>query len=389
MKKNGKQLFNIADVIYAVLLALYFVACFYLFFNQLGYYETGRFESDTVFHVRFAVEDGYFHSFAAFIYFVLYKLPIGRILTAGILSITVIASIIATTKLIETISEKYVSLKKGTIYALSVSLNFVMAFYVPSANHQHYIGYQNPSVWHNSTYIFMKLFAILTLIAFMRQVRSYKEKYTFREWITLSLLLALATGFKPSFLTVFAPVFAAMLVVDLFKGTKFIQAVKFGSTVFLSIAVMLWESTVLYGDKSSGYAISPFTVLKERSENPKITIVLSVFFIALVFILTVKNFWKDRLYFWSLVLLSVGFLEVFLLIETGERGLDANFMWGYSISLFFSFLMAALRAIKCFKESRGRLRFGIFCVEILVFAWHVISGIWFFALLLTGVTYFV
>ena len=45
-------------------------------------------------------------------------------------------------------------------------------------------------------------------------MESYKEKLPLGKWLIFTVLVALSTGCKPSFLMVFAPVMAIMLLID-------------------------------------------------------------------------------------------------------------------------------------------------------------------------------
>lgn len=384
-KYKNRILFDIFLLIYACLL-------FYLFYNQLLYPVTGIFESDTSVHVKFAVEDHYFHSLAAFIYLFLSVLPFSNVLIALTLTAASIASIIACTVLIKKLLGSD-DIPDGVLYFFSVFANFVMGAYVEKANKQHYIGYQNANMWHNSTYIFMKLAAVFTVMVFIDIYKKYKEEITLKNWIVFSALLAVTTGFKASFLTVFAPALAVILLIDLCKDTKFKNVLWLGTTVFPSLIIMYIQSLIMSGDgASNGYVISPFTALSMRGDHPKVTLVLSVLFPAIVFLSHIKDFYKDKIYLGTLILTAFGFLEAFLFLETGERSLDSNFLWGYSIALFFLFLESMVILFKdvCGNFRNQKLLRKIFVFfEVFVLLHHVLSGAYYFVLLLSGVTYFV
>jgi hypothetical protein len=119
----------------------------------------------------------------------------------------------------------------------------------------------------------------------------------------------------------------------------------------------------------------------------------AVLFPAIIGIFHIRDVWKDKLYLGSLLVWAFGFLEVFLFVESGARSKDANFMWGYSISLFVLFAISLVRWIrdlrnKEFLEKCTVLRRIYLVCSGAVLGWHVISGIWFFGILLTGATYF-
>lgn len=392
---NNKNTENtIKKYISLLIMVIYGVFCFYLYYNQLIFVGTGRFEADTPVHVSMAVDDGFYYSITAFIYLICSKFSFENVLIALFLALVTIVSVPLTQVLINDIFDLYGKRVDAFLsFCLALFANFFMGFYIRLANVQHYIGYQNANMWHNSTYLCMKPLALISLILYLRIYRSGKRDI--KQLIVFSGVLAISAGIKPSFITVFAPVMALELLYDLFKGNKFIKVFAFGCTVIPSLLVILWQSMVLFGnDTGNGYSVSPFAALSQRGDHPKVTLILSVLFPLFVFVSHINDFYKDRLYTGSLLVWLFGFLEVFLFTETGTRGGDGNFMWGYSVSLFIVFLTSAVKVYKDFISKRyicnnkivGNISFVILGIIAL---WHTISGVWYFALLLSGVTYFI
>jgi hypothetical protein len=383
---------NIGKIVFFIFLLIYTISLVFLYYNQLKYPITGRFESDTAVHVDFAINQHYYHSLAAFIYLFLSIFKFSDILIALVLAIATSITVFFTFKLLKAFNEHFKGeVNDNILYVVSFFANFVMGFYIKAANKQHYIGYENANMWHNSTYVFMRLFAVLTIIAFLKLYLNYKEKIDVKDYLIYTLLLTVTTGFKASFLTVFAPMLAIILLVDLCKGTKFKNVFIMALSVVLPMGVMVLQSIVMSGsDNSNGYTISPFTALAMRGDHPKATLILSVLFPLIVLFTHVKDFYKDKLYFGTLIMWAVSFLEVFLLLETGERNLDSNFFWGYSIALFFVFLVSMYVAIKDYLKNKPKLSAKIILsLETVILLWHVYSGVWYFVLLFSGVTYFV
>ena len=289
-------LLMIANLIYGGLLV-------YLHYNQT-LFEVGKpFESDLPFHIKMAVEDNWYYSFTAFVYVFLYKLPWANLLVGFFLAICEVTTIYGTYLLLKELWKQYeLKINTSATLGMSMALNFVMAFYVKAVNARHYIGYQNASIWHNSTYICMKLVAVFVLWYFLRLMHSYKTRLTVKEWVLFTLLVALSTGVKPSFLMVFAPVMAIMLLIDWIKGTKFSKVFLFGLTVIPSLLIILWQNLVLFGaDTGNSFIIKPFYTLAQRSDNPKVALLFSVLFPAVVGIFHIKDVWKDKLYMGSLM----------------------------------------------------------------------------------------
>ncbi len=383
---------NIGKIVFFIFLLIYTISLIFLYYNQLQYPVTGRFESDTAVHVDFAVNKHYYHSLAAFIYLFLSLFKFSDILIALVLAIATSITVFFTFKLLKAFNKHFKGeVNDNVLYAVSFFANFTMGFYLKAANKQHYIGYENANMWHNSTYVFMRLFAVLTIIVFLRLYSSYKEKVNMKDFFLFTLLLTLTTGFKASFLTVFAPLLAIILLIDLIKGTKFKNVFIMALSVVLPIGVMILQSIVMSGTNgSNGYTISPFTALAMRGDHPKATLILSVLFPLVVLFTHIKDFYKDKLYFGTLIMWVVSFLEVFLFLETGERNLDSNFFWGYSIALFFVFLVSMYVCIKDYLKNKLKISAKIILsLETVILLWHVYSGVWYYVLLFSGVTYFV
>lgn len=394
-KKKQLTKDNIGTIVLMILNLIYGALLVYLHYNQTLFEVGGPFESDLPYHIKMAVEDNWYYSFTAFVYVFLYKFSCGNLLVGIFLAMCQLVTIFGTYLLLKEIWKHYeLKINTGMTLLCATVLNFVMAFYVKAVNARHYIGYQNATIWHNSTYICMKVVTVFVLWYFLKLMNTYKTKLSVKQWIVFTALIALSTGVKPSFLMVFAPVMAIMLLADWIKGTKFSKVFLFGLTVIPSLLIILWQNVVLFGaDTGNSFIIKPFYTLAQRSDNPKIALLFSVLFPAIVGIFHIKDVWKDKLYLGSLLVWGFGFMEVFLFVESGTRSKDANFMWGYSISLFVLFAISLVRWIRdCLnKDFLGKnkiLRYGYLAVAGATFTYHVISGIWFLGILLTGATYF-
>ena len=389
---NQKTGYKIAYILSVVAILLYGLMAAFLYYRQTLYPVTGTYESDLPFHISMAVDDHWYYSFTAYVYVLCSLFPFGNQLIAAFLAAMSVGTVLLTARLLKLLAgqEMQDHAFTGIRLGLALALNFAMAFYVPAANHAHYIGYQSGNLWHNSTYLVMRFFSVLAMILYVQTAEPFPEGLRPKQWICMTLCLIAATGVKPSFLVVFAPVLALFLLAWLIRQKQWKPVILLGLTVIPAVVVMFWQSIVLFGgDTGNGYVIRPFYVLSQRSENPKITLLLSVLFPFLVGLYHIRDFWKDRFYFGGLLLWAVGFGEVFLLAETGKRSQDANFLWGYSIALFFLFLVSLLRWLRDLKVvNAAPIRRAYLYLTGVLFLWHVCSGIWYFGILLTGATYF-
>ncbi len=401
MKKRDKAI----KIAFYVLTCVYGILCLYLFYNQsirAPYSGSNYFESDLPYHISMVVDDGWYYSLTAFIYLALYKIMGGgTFLIALFLAMVATITVIATERLLHEVTKG----DDGINCAGALALNFVMPFFIKWAGMYRYVSYQSPNVWHNSTYICMRLFAVIFLIYYVRYERTYGEKgLKAGQWFTLTILLALTTFVKPSFLTVFAPALLLKLIWDLFKNrVKFIRVFLMGLTVIPSLGIILWQNSVLFADsENSGYKISFMETFSLHADHPKVTVILSLVFPILVFLCIlmqliiskagenkkegIKEYspFMDRTYIFSIIMTVIGFAEAAILVETGSRSRDGNFLWGYSVAMFFIYLMSFKRWYGFLKEKKW-ISFGI-CGA--AFAYQIVCGAIFFTRLMNGETYF-
>jgi len=277
-------------------------------------------------------------------------------------------------------------------------LNLVMPCYVRGIADGRYIGMESASIWHNSTYIVMKMMGLLCVLFYGKLERKYGRGISVGEWLCFTLLLSVCTAVKPSFLMVAAPVMAVFLLADLFQKTPFKQVVVFGSTVFLPLLVVLYQNMVLFGQETgNGWEIRPGYALSLHSGYPFISAALSIFFPLILLAVFWKELFRDRWFSGSWMMAAFGFLEVFLFTEAGSRANDGNFMWGYSFAVLMIFAAALVKWAKggmrmkaVWQGEKGRgsyCRMGIFVASGLILCWHLYCGIYFYIHLLQGVSY--
>lgn len=392
LQRNNK----VWQVLSFLVLAAYGVACFYLHYMQSiqpAEYENRYFQSDLPYHISMIIEDGWYYSFTAYVYQILYVLGGNSgVLIAVFLTGMSVGTVLLTKKLLaleDGAKEKELSL---TVQALMC--NLVMAFFLPLAGKYRYVSYQNGNLWHNSTYLVMRLIGMATLLYYFRLEKTYGERISAKNWFILTALLAVGTGVKPSFLTVFAPALALKLLWDLFHRVRFRQIFLLGCTVLPSLGVMLWQNAVLFGqDTGNGFHLAPWYTFSLHADRPKAAVLCSLAFPLVVALFSLKKIFSDKQYFFAWMMTGIGFFEALLLAETGSRSRDGNFLWGYLFALFFLYVYS-FRVFKEMlltrREEKDTKVVSWIPVAIcgLVFLYQLYCGVYFFLRLLGGETYF-
>lgn len=392
LQRNNK----VWQVLSFLVLAAYGVACFYLHYMQSiqpAEYENRYFQSDLPYHISMIIEDGWYYSFTAYVYQILYVLGGNSgVLIAVFLTGMSVGTVLLTKKLLaleDGPKEKELSL---TVQALMC--NLVMAFFLPLAGKYRYVSYQNGNLWHNSTYLVMRLIGMATLLYYFRLEKTYGERISAKNWFILTALLAVGTGVKPSFLTVFAPALALKLLWDLFHRVRFRQIFLLGCTVLPSLGVMLWQNAVLFGqDTGNGFHLAPWYTFSLHADRPKAAVLCSLAFPLVVVLFSLKKIFSDKQYFFAWMMAGIGFFEALLLAETGSRSRDGNFLWGYLFALFFLYVYS-FRVFKEMlltrREEKDTKVVSWIPVALcgLVFLYQLYCGVYFFLRLLGGETYF-
>jgi len=415
--KTGKTIGKIINVLIIALFTFYCFELVILHFNQTQYTLTGKYESDLFAHIDMALS-GWGYSILAVIFRLLSKLP-------PFMFYFSIAALLCFFEAF-TISITYMIFKirgidTGASLILAFASGFVMPFYLRSVQPYRYIGYQSASVWHNSTYIAMKFFGLLCIILYLVIAGRFKSGLKAWQVIAFSILLAITTSVKTNFILVFAPVALVFLILDLLRKVPFKRILICALTVIPSIAVILFQQYVLFGeDTGNTIIVDPLYSVYLRAGQPYFTMILSaafpvfVFIYNIIFVLrdTVKDFkdknedMKHRFFLLSWSMWFVGFCELILLRENGVRELDDNFAWGYDFCLFLVFVVGMIyfvknmqTIIKYIKYKRinklsGKIDIAMIlnvlyiAVGLALLIYHTYCGVYFFVRLTQGVTFF-
>lgn len=391
MERNKKIKRNAEIFLWGIIIT-YGLLCLYLFYMQSIQpldYNNRYFQSDLPYHISMIVEDGFYYSFTAYAYQFLYHFGgNGTALIALFLAVVTVLCILLTERLLRLLLKK--DEKDILTLSAALGLNLVMPFFLSYAGQYRYVSYQSGNLWHNSTYQCMKLAALAAVISYLKTEEGYRQKMTCRQWFTLAGLLVLSTGIKPSFLTIFAPVLALKLCVDLCKRVSFKQVFLLGSTVLPSCGVILWQNMVLFGENTgNGIAFSPWYTFSLHANKTKLAVLCSIAFPLVILLFSLKELWRDKRYLFVWGMTGVGFLEALCLVETGSRSRDGNFLWGYCFAIFLVFLFSFDKWLNFLKRKEHVFLYkAVFGIAGCVLAYQLFCGVYFFARLLMGETYF-
>ncbi len=282
---------------------------------------------------------------------------------------------------VETEIDRLIPVSAGTV--------FICKLCIPDWSPYYFADSFSTQPWHNSTYILMRLFAMLTMLYFFRIEKNYLKEIRYRDLAVFAFLCFLTNFSKPNFMIAFAPVMLLILIRDFImtKGKSFRNAFLFGLCVLFGCTIMIFQSSVLYSESTNtSVTISLANAADMLAENRKYFFNLpfnyAFPFIAVLLVLDNKDvFSKFELAMyrqnWFMLLLSM--LEYLFIREVGFRETHGNFRWGQQ---FFSYLIFVMSLIMIIKIARKRPeKDKQVCVANYTYVMHVIFGIAFFMLI--------
>ena len=407
MKKMGKKEKQSAIWI-SSLYFLYGAACCFLYYHMC-LPAKGRYHSDLPAHIQSGM-NGEAYSLLEILYKYICKAGIGSKVIPLLLTGLTLAAVYLSYKLMQQIVPDGNPL---VLQLLAFAANLEMPLYLPFLHKYRNMGLQTGSMWHNDTYLGMRVFGLIVLILYFRHQESYKETWKGRQWIAFAAAFFLANFMKPNFLLCFAPVMGILLLRDLIKsrGRDFGAIFWFGLAVIPSLSILIFQSIRLFGEGTNGgsIALSFAYILRLRNEHPICSVLQSAAFPFAVLAFQWRELKKDRIYATSWMIWLCGFLEFLFLNQTGECQNDGNLTWGYSFCLTLIFAVSAAVLYRSFLRERReqtscrpkamqegcadakrsdarQMQAGtLICTGLLI--WHLLCGLRFFAELLCGLPY--
>lgn len=413
IKKRIKVIFSqkeklIQNLIILATMFLIFLLSLFLFWNQSNR-PNNLYHSDFYLHFRLVMKsivsgeknsDLYSLVFLIMKFLLLYLKGYATKIFAIILSTVVILTIVYTKKLLQIINE---NISNEKAYLFAIILNFITPIFLHTINPYRTLGLFTPTVWHNPTYIFMKLFSIITLIVFFKFLINQNQKISFKYWMLLSALLLIVNWIKPNFIVAFAPALFCFYLIELFKskGKTFKNNVFILSTIIPSILILAYQYYLLFGQQidaanQNKIAIEFAYTLTKYSNNAIMSFVQSFSFILIVIIFNFKSMIKDKIFQICLGSFLFSLIQYLLFVETGWRKEHANFSWGIYFYTFLMFVVCFSYFYKNYIEQKkfiikrkiSLLNATYLVVGAVLFIAHIYYGFNYFYNLLLGMTFY-
>lgn len=274
----------------------------------------------------------------------------------------------------------------------SLVVNLAQAVYIPRGGYW-YQGTITGTIYHNTTYIMLAPFALLTVMWFYRVWQNIDGKLNLRSWLIYTVLLTVATSFKANLIFAFAPALLVLLIADFIRtrGKNIANEVWMGCSVFPGVGLCILEANVLFTGEGSGIRLI-FTTEFDRhamlwgvfNEAALLGLLRSLPFVAAVALLLRRQAFGSFRYRFSLFLFAVSLAEALLLVEGGERLYHANLWWGPFICFWVFWLESVSVFFRQALANRKSWRTWV-CGAML--CWHIISGVCYLVRLMQGISY--
>ncbi len=179
------------------------------------------------------------------------------------------------------------------LYFASLLCNMHMSLFLPFFNNHRFLGLPSFALYHNSTYIAIRPFALLSILVFIKLREKYVlERINLKEWFIFALLMIITTWFEPNFLFGFVPCMLIIMIIDFAKGhcKKVLNYVIFSSTVFPIVFLMLWRQIQLFNENAETVlGFSVFKVWFFYAKNPIIALLQSIAFPMIILLFNYKH----------------------------------------------------------------------------------------------------
>jgi len=269
--------------------------------------------------------------------------------SAVVLSVAVTAKFMITRNIIASCTFKTSSANDAADRFITViSAMLILVFSIPTgmlAGGHYYLGHITPTVWHNSTTIFLMPFALLLFWVSYQQLIAP----TNRRMLFITMLCILNILIKPSFYFVFCIAYPLMLLRSFGIRKKMwanLIPVLTGSALLLAEYILIY--TYDYGNaytEKVTISISPFSIWSHFTPNIPLALTGSLLFPLVYLLFYGRDLMNNLLLQYAALAYMIALVIFSVFSETGPRQFSGNFYWQCIVSAYILFMVAALLTV--------------------------------------------
>lgn len=274
----------------------------------------------------------------------------------------------------------------GLVSGLTLAVFVVSMLILLPLLRTYYLGVFTGNPWHNPTYPFARVFALVSFIGFLRLTSPDRTADGGRGgWlVAFAAASALSVWAKPTFMLSLGPAYGVLLLFGGWRGRlRWPEVSAIGGALLPAAATLVVLDHTIYAapGTESSVVFSPGEGWGMYTPSFAMSIALAAAFP--LFVLIVRCRRLTRTMTLATVNWLIATLAFLLLAERGPRATHANFAWCYMGGLFFFFLGAVE---EWFLAERPNRRW-VWIAGTLLFAAHLVSGVYYFAVILAGGAY--
>lgn len=404
---NNRKM-NVTDWIYAGLLAVLYAASTFMFYRQSIRFN-GGYEADTSLYVDMSIDDRGIR-LIKWIFHYLYNLTGNTVLIAVYMGAVVVCTALANYAVFRWYMRWDAQHRGGVLrdearerlYAQAASLLMFVtgSMYLPVIHARFYKGSWCTYAWHSPTQQLMILFAMLSLLLFLKIYENYMDRIDPKLWVGLMITSLISVWAKPSFMLVFTPTLIAVFLIELAvhrgdgqTGNRFARLVIFGLSMVPSGILILFLNSSIYGEGSSNKVAVNIGGADGFGYNIYIAAFCGLLFPAVVFIFNYIRL-KELPYQIALGMLIMGIAEWMIFYEDGSRSSSGNFAWGRQFGCYY-FFACAIALTYCnlndseFLSGKKGLRKAYFAVIAIAFVMHILTQTYHLYLMFRGYDFYI
>ena len=289
--------------------------------------------------------------------------------------------------------------KRWVVTLLSLTVIVVTGLWIRPVSYFVYKGVGSPNVWHNPTQqaVTLAMMMVMPWLAhcwyeFERMLSEGKTGVMLPWWkvAVLAILCMGSLACKPTFMQALLPAAFVMFLVELIRRPQewryFAQIVIafVPSAAYFLLQYLYYTGVVV--EFTSGVEI----YAKKRDVWHAIRNALMMSAAPLMALVSCwrKGMFKDRQIVLGLLMIFFSALEAMFFHETGQREGHGNFTWAANSSSFYMWVIMTGTFLRCFisdvkNGSVSVIRKAGYAATIALYAWHVVSGVYYLTYLMT------
>ncbi len=201
-----------------------------------------------------------------------------------------------------------------------------------------YFGYIGLASYHNPTVHILRPLALVSFILVLRAFESQKNAW---GWVVLSALVIIFSALaKQNYVMSVLPALVCLAVLYRLAKTPVDWRMLLGGAVVPGLVVLGTLTFVLYNSPeadSTGIVFAPFRVESAFSDHLLWKFLLSALFPLTLLVVDFRRVIQSPALQLAWIAFLGGAAQIYLLAESGEREMHANFRWSAQITLFLLF----------------------------------------------------